>query len=136
MVFAIHQYEPAIGIHVSPLSHLCTLSLQVVTEYRLCVSCIIHQTHTGYLFHMWQCICFNAILSNHPTLFFSHWRRLLRVPWTARRPNQSILKEINPEIFIERTDAEAEVPVLWLPDAKSQLTGKDPGVGKDLGQEE
>ena len=39
------------------------------------------------------------------------WRRLLRVPWTARRPNQSILKEINPEIFIERTDAEA--PILW-----------------------
>ena len=29
------------------------------------------------------------------------WRRLLRVPWTARRPNQSILKEINPGIFLE-----------------------------------
>ena len=33
------------------------------------------------------------------------WRKLLRVPWTARRLNQSILKEINPE-FIGRTDAE------------------------------
>ena len=30
------------------------------------------------------------------------WRRLLRVPWTARRPNQSILKEINPEYSLER----------------------------------
>ena len=40
------------------------------------------------------------------------WRRLLRVPWTARRSNQSILKEISPEIFIERTNAEAETPVL------------------------
>ena len=29
------------------------------------------------------------------------WRRLLRVPWTARRPNQSILKEINPEYSLE-----------------------------------
>ena len=29
------------------------------------------------------------------------WRRLLRVPWTARRPNQSILKEINPEYPLE-----------------------------------
>ena len=29
------------------------------------------------------------------------WRRLLRVPWTARRPNQSILKEISPEYFLE-----------------------------------
>ena len=29
------------------------------------------------------------------------WRRLLRVPWTARRSNQSILKEINPEYSLE-----------------------------------
>ena len=47
------------------------------------------------------------------------WRRFLRVPWTARRSSQSILKEINPEIFIGRTDAEAEAPILWPPDAKS-----------------
>ena len=39
------------------------------------------------------------------------WRRLLRVPWTARRSNQSILKEISP-VFIGRTDAEAEAPIL------------------------
>ena len=45
------------------------------------------------------------------------WRRLLRVPWTARRSNQSILKEI--WVFIGRTDAEAEVPILWPHDAKS-----------------
>ena len=46
------------------------------------------------------------------------WRRLLRVPWTARRSNQSILK-ISPELFIGRTNAEAEIPILWPPDAKS-----------------
>ena len=34
------------------------------------------------------------------------------------------------------TDTEAEVPILWLPDAKSLLTGKDPDAGKDRGQEE
>ena len=34
-------------------------------------------------------------------------------------------------IFTERIDAEAEAPVLWPPDAKSQLTGKDPDAGKD-----
>ena len=45
------------------------------------------------------------------------WRRLLRVPWTARRSNQSILKEIS--LFIGRIDAEAESPILWPPDAKS-----------------
>ena len=39
------------------------------------------------------------------------WRRFLRVPWTARRANQSILKKIN-WIFIGRTDVEAEAPIL------------------------
>ena len=39
-------------------------------------------------------------------------------------------------IFIGRTDAEAEAPVLWSPDAKSWLTGKDPDAGKDWRQEE
>ena len=63
------------------------------------------------------------------------WRRLLRVPWTTRRSNQSILKEISPE-FIWRTDVEAETPVLWPPDVKSWLIGKDPDAGKDWRQEE
>ena len=39
-------------------------------------------------------------------------------------------------VFIGRTDAEAETPVLWPPDAKSWLIGKDPDAGKDWGQEE
>ena len=72
------------------------------------------------------------------------WRRLLRVPWTSRRSNQSILKEIKPVnpkgnqawIFVGRTDAEAEAPILCPPDAKSWLIGKDPDAGKDWGQEE
>ena len=47
------------------------------------------------------------------------WRRLLRVPWTARRSNQSILKEISSEYSFGRTDAEAETPILWPLDAKN-----------------
>ena len=39
-------------------------------------------------------------------------------------------------VFIGRTDAEAETPILWPPHAKSWLVGKDPNVGRDLGQEE
>ena len=49
------------------------------------------------------------------------WRRLLRVPWTARRSNQSILKG---------------TPILWPPDAESWLIWKDPDAGKYWGQEE
>ena len=60
------------------------------------------------------------------------WSRLLRVPWTARRSNQSILKEISPEYSLEgRTDAEAETPILWPPDRKNWLSGKDPDAGKN-----
>ena len=52
---------------------------------------------------------------------FKLWSsRLLRVTWTARRSNQPILKEINPE-YIGGTDTEAEAPILWPPDRKSQL---------------
>ena len=64
-----------------------------------------------------------------------YWRRLLRVPWTARRSNQSILKEISPG-FIGRTDGEAEVPILWPSHVKSWLIGKDLDAGRDWGQEE
>ena len=52
-------------------------------------------------------------------------RRLLRVPWTARRSNQSILRKINPKYFIGRADAEVGAPILWPPDVKSQLIGKE-----------
>ena len=50
------------------------------------------------------------------------------------------IKPINPKgnqswIFIGGTDAEAEAPILWPPDAKSLLIGKDPDAGKDWGQE-
>ena len=65
------------------------------------------------------------------------WRRLLRVPWTVRRSNQSILKESSHGcLFIGRTDVEAETPIFWPPDAKSWLICKDPDVGKDWRQEE
>ena len=54
--------------------------------------------------------------------------------------NYKEIKPINPKgnqswIFIERTDADTEVPVLWPPDAKSQLIEKDPDAGKDWRQE-
>ena len=43
-------------------------------------------------------------------------------------------KENQPWVFIGRTDAETDIPVLWLPDVKSQLNGKDPDVGQDWRQ--
>ena len=60
------------------------------------------------------------------------WRRLLDC-----KESQPVHPEGDQSwVFIERTNAEAETPVLWPPDAKSWLTGKDPDAGKDWGQEE
>ena len=59
------------------------------------------------------------------------WRRLLRVPWTSRRSNQSILKEISPEWSLEGlTDADAETPIVWPPDVRNWLIGKTLMLGK------
>ena len=51
------------------------------------------------------------------------------------------IQPVNPKgnqswIFIKRTDVEAETPILWPPDTKSWLLGKDPDAGKDWGREE
>ena len=62
------------------------------------------------------------------------WRRLLEVLWTARRSNQSILKEISHEYSLE--GLMLKLSILWPRDAKSQLTGKDPDAGKDSRQKE
>ena len=63
------------------------------------------------------------------------WRRLLRVPWTARRSNQSILKEISPGCSLEGLMLKLK-PILWPHDAKNWLIGKDPDAGKDWRREE
>ena len=59
------------------------------------------------------------------------WRRLLRVPWRARRLKQSILKEIKPEYSLEGLMLKLK---LWSPDAKRQLIRKDPMLGKIEGK--
>ena len=62
-----------------------------------------------------------------------YWRRFLKVPWTARRSNQSILKEISSEYSLEGLMLQLK---LGPPDVKNWLTGKDPDAGKDWRQEE
>ena len=64
------------------------------------------------------------------------WRRLLRVPWTARRSNQSILKEISPEYSLEGLMLKLKLQyfghLIW----RTNSFGKDPDAGKDWRQEE
>ena len=67
---------------------------------------------------------------------FKMWcrRRLLKVPWTARRSIQSVLKEINPEYSLE--GLLLKLQYFGHLNAKSRHIGKDPDAGKDWGQEE
>ena len=64
------------------------------------------------------------------------WRRLLRVPWTARRSNQSILKEISPGCSLEGLMLKLKLQyfdhLMW----RANLLEKNPDAGKDWGQEE
>ena len=62
--------------------------------------------------------------------------KTLESPLDSREIKSSILKEINPELFIRRTDAEAEALLLWPPDVKSRLIGKDPDTGNSWSQKE
>ena len=62
--------------------------------------------------------------------------KTLESPLDCREIQPVHPKENQSWIFIGRTDAEAETPILWLPDAKNQLIGKDPDAGKDWRQEE
>jgi len=75
------------------------------------------------------------------------WRNIINTRYFGD-PNPSIQKELDckeiqlvnpkgnqPWIFIGRTDAEAKTPILWLPDVKNWLLGKDPDAGKDWRQE-
>ena len=64
------------------------------------------------------------------------WRRLFESPLDCKE-----IQPVNPKgsqswIFIERTDAEAETPILWPPNEKNWFIGKDPNPGKDWRQEE
>ncbi|KAF7246689.1 Conserved oligomeric Golgi complex subunit 5 [Varanus komodoensis] len=61
------------------------------------------------------------------------WSSLLRVPWTARRSNQSALEEIN-RLFFRRPDTEDKTQILWPPNEKEGLPGEEPNAGNDRWQ--
>ena len=62
--------------------------------------------------------------------------KILESPLDCKEINPVNPKGNQPLLFIGRTDAEAEAPILWPPDAKNQVIGKDPDAGKDCRWEE
>ena len=91
----------------------------------------------GFSIDMYGCESWIIKKAEHQrtdALEFWFWRRLLRVLWTARQSNQSILKEINPEYSLEGLMWKLNTLATWW--AKIQFIGKDPDAGKDWGPEE
>ena len=64
-----------------------------------------------------------------------YWRKLLN-PLDCKEIQLVHPKGDQSWVFIGRTEAQAETPILWLPDANNQFIGKDPDAGRDWGQEE
>ena len=62
--------------------------------------------------------------------------KILEIPLDCKEIQLVNPKGNQPWMFIGRTNAEAETPILWPPDGKNWLIGKDPDAGKDWGQEE
>ena len=119
-------------------SHLLHSGVEVIMFPKYIYSMCIWSHSKTHFFLQWTSESWTVKKAEHRRIDAFElwcWRRLLRVPWTARRSNQSILKEISPGIF-GRNDVEAETPVLWPPHSKSWLTGKDSDAWRDWGQEE
>ena len=94
--------------------------------------CLCSQSYV-FLVVMYRCESWTIKKAEHQridTFKLLCCRRLLRVPWTARRSNQSILKKSTLNIHW-KDYAAAEVPILWPPDSKSQFIRKDPDAGQD-----
>ena len=84
---------------------------------------------------MWELDHKEGWASNNSCFWIVVLEKTLESPLDSKE-----IKQVNPKgnqswIFIGRTDAEAEAPILWPPDRKSQLIEKDPEAGKEWGQE-
>ena len=97
------------------------------------------ETHLDILVCMEICVTNYANKAEHRRIDAFElwcWRRLLRVPWTARRSNQSILKEISPEYSLEGLMLKLKLQYFGSLMRRTDSFGKDPDAGKDWRQDE
>ena len=128
-------------LNISEIVHYCTLA-NCISSFTNCLFTHLHfadkgphSESYGFPLIMYRCYSWTMKMPEHWRIHAFQmwcWRRLLRVPWTARR------SKVNPKgnqhwILIGRTVTEA--PILWPPDAKRILIGKDSHAGKDWGRE-
>ena len=115
----------------------------LLTYAQLLATSILHWTTVNFSFHLSVYGCDSWTIKKAKgrridVFELWYWRRLLRVPWTARRSNQSILKEINPEYSLEGLMLKLQYFGHLMQRAnsleKKRLIGKDPVLGKIEGR--
>ena len=109
-----------------------TLALGILLYYS---EALLYTPHAPSIYLTFSLRMFKAEHQRTDAFELWCWRRLLRVPWTARRSNQSILKGDQFWVFFGRIDAKAETQILWPHHEKSWLIEKDPYAGRDWRQE-
>ena len=85
---------------------------------------------------MWELDCEESWALKNWCFWTVVLEKTLESPLDCKKIQPVHLKGDQSWVFIGRTDVEAETPILWPPDVKSWLIGKDPDAGKDWGQEE
>ena len=85
---------------------------------------------------MWELDCEENWAPKNWCFWTVVWEKTLESPLDCKEIQPVHAKGDQSWVFIERTNAEAETPILWLPHAKSWLIGKDPDAGRNWGQEE
>ena len=91
-------------------------------------------THSGHVW-MWELDCKESWAPKNWYFWIVVLEKTLESPLDCKETQPVYPKGNQSWIFFGRTDAEAETPILWPPDAKSWLSGKDRDAGKDWGQE-
>ena len=111
------------------------------TKLKKCILILNHLNSQGYGFSsghvwMWELDYKESWAPKNWCFWAVVLEKILDSTLNCREIQPVHLKGDQSWVFVGRTDVEAETPILWPPDAKSWLIGKDPDAGKDWGQEE